>query len=65
VRRSPSPPRAMRNSSFERTSLGRGMTPDRIIHGDDLLYRFFQEALRSNQELFAAVPQLLITTMAL
>jgi hypothetical protein len=27
------------------------MTPDRIIHGDDLLYRFFQEALRSNQEL--------------
>jgi hypothetical protein len=41
------------------------MTPDRIIHGDDLLYRFFQEALRSNQELFAAVPQLLITTMAL
>jgi hypothetical protein len=41
------------------------MAPDRIIHGDDLLYRFFQEALRSNPELFSAVPQLLITTIAL
>jgi hypothetical protein len=39
--------------------------PDRIIHGDDLLYRFFQEALRSNPQLFSAVPQLLIVTMAL
>ena len=41
------------------------MAPKRIIHGDDLLYRFFQDALRSNPELFAAVPQLLITTMGL
>lgn len=41
------------------------MTPKRIIHGDDLLYRFFQDALRTSPELFAAVPQLLITTMGL
>jgi hypothetical protein len=41
------------------------VTPKKIIHGDDLLYRFFQDALRSNPELFATVPQLLITAMGL
>lgn len=41
------------------------MAPRRIIHGDDLLYRFFQDALSSSPELFAAVPQLLITTVGL
>jgi hypothetical protein len=50
---------------FANTIYRSAMAPERIIHGDDLLYRFFQEALRSNPELFAAVPQLLITTMAL
>lgn len=34
----------------------------RHVHGDDLLYRFFQETLAVNPELFAAVPQLLLTT---
>ena len=38
--------------------------PIRVVHGDDLLYRFFQEALASQPELFRAVPQLLLTTMA-
>jgi len=37
----------------------------KVVHGDDLLYRFFQDALQSRPELFATVPQLLITTMAL
>ena len=43
------------------------MTPRvlRIVHGDDLLYRFFQEALRSEPELFAAVPQMLVRTLAI
>jgi hypothetical protein len=41
------------------------VTPQKIIHGDDLLYRFFQDALKSSPELFATVPQLLVTTMAL
>jgi len=30
--------------------------PVRVVHGDDLLYRFFQEALASQPELFRAVP---------
>lgn len=37
----------------------------RVVHGDDLLYRFFQDALRTRPELFAAVPQLLITATSL
>ena len=37
----------------------------KVVHGDDLLYRFFQEALRDRPELFAAVPQLLVKTMAI
>jgi len=38
------------------------MSPTRRVHGDDLLYRFFQDALESHPDLFAAVPQLLIST---
>jgi hypothetical protein len=41
------------------------MPPSKVVHGDDLLYRFFQDALSSHPALFAAVPQLLITTMAI
>lgn len=41
------------------------MTAKKIVHGDDLLYRFFQDALQSRPELFAAVPLLLITTMGI
>jgi hypothetical protein len=41
------------------------MSTKKIVHGDDLLYRFFQEALRSKPELFAVVPQLLIETMGI
>jgi hypothetical protein len=41
------------------------MTQRRVVHGDDLLYRFFQDALRSEPQLFATVPQLLITSMAI
>jgi hypothetical protein len=39
------------------------MTKKKIVHGDDLLYRFFQTGLETRPELFAAVPQLLATTM--
>ena len=39
------------------------MTTKRLVHGDDLLYRFFQTGLETRAELFAAVPQLLATTM--
>jgi len=41
------------------------MPSTRVVHGDDLLYRFFQEALRDRPELFAAVPQMLVKTMAI
>jgi len=41
------------------------MANQKTIHGDDLLYRFFQDALANSPDLFAAVPQLLIATMAL
>jgi hypothetical protein len=39
--------------------------PKSVVHGDDLLYRFFQDALQDSPELFAAVPQLLIKTMGI
>jgi hypothetical protein len=41
------------------------MTTAKVVHGDDLLYRFFQVALRDRPELFAAVPQMLVTAMAI
>jgi hypothetical protein len=37
----------------------------RLVHGDDLLYRFFEEGFRSRPEVFAFVPQLLITATAI
>lgn len=37
----------------------------RTIHGDDLLYRFFNNLLTDKSEAFAAVPQLLLETMAI
>jgi hypothetical protein len=40
------------------------MTEQRIIHGDDLLYRFFQSALAREPELYAKMPGLLIQTMS-
>ena len=40
------------------------MTERRVIHGDDLLYRFFQTALAREPELFARVPNLLVQTLA-
>jgi hypothetical protein len=42
-----------------------GNRSQRVVHGDDLLYRFFQDALRDHPELFSAVPQLLVTTMGI
>lgn len=35
----------------------------RLVHGDDLLYEFFQNVLADESEAFSAVPQLLIETM--
>ena len=39
------------------------MPAKKIVHGDVLLYRFFQDGLRDEPELFAIIPQMLITTM--
>ena len=41
----------------------RRLNGGRRIHGDDLLYRFFRDALANHPEIFAKVPQLLITSM--
>src|SRR6478609_8448639 len=35
---------------------------NRTVRGDDLFYRFFREALEGDPELYAAVPQLLVST---
>jgi len=35
----------------------------RVVHGDDLLYRFFQDVLTREPELFALVPHLMVRTM--
>lgn len=37
----------------------------KVVHGDDLLYRFFLDLLKSEPELFAVVPQLLVESMAI
>ncbi len=37
----------------------------RVVHGDDLLYRFLHEVLGKEPELFAKVPQLMIESMAI
>ena len=37
--------------------------PRRVVHGDDLLYEFFQNVLREDDPSFAGVPQLLLETM--
>jgi hypothetical protein len=37
--------------------------PRRVVHGDDLLYYFFQDLLHSDPELASRMPQLLIMTM--
>lgn len=38
-------------------------TVKRTVHGDDLLYRFFQDVLAREPELFAVVPHLMVRTM--
>ena len=40
------------------------LTSKRVVHGDDLLYRFFDEALASEPELFKRVPLLMIQSTA-
>jgi hypothetical protein len=35
----------------------------KVIHGDDLLYRFFQDALAKEPDLFAKVPQMMLEAM--
>jgi hypothetical protein len=37
----------------------------KVVHGDDLLYRFFQDGLRNEPALFEAVPQMLIASMGI
>ncbi len=41
------------------------MAGNRMVHGDDLLYRFFQDAFDQRPDIFAEVPQLLVTTMGI
>ena len=37
----------------------------KVVHGDDLLYRFFLDLLKSEPQLFSVVPQLLVQSMAI
>lgn len=37
----------------------------RVVHGDDLLYRFFQDALANEPELFEKVPQMMLEAMGI
>lgn len=41
------------------------MPAKKVVHGDDLLYRFFQDGLRNEPALFEAVPQMLIASMGI
>src|ERR1700732_3718068 len=43
----------------------RSSPPQRTVHGDDLLYRFFQEGLSKYPDLLQIVPKLLATTMGI
>jgi hypothetical protein len=36
----------------------------KVVHGDDLLYRFFEDGLRERPDVFREVPELLITSVA-
>lgn len=38
---------------------------NKVVHGDDLLYRFFLDLFTSEPELFAVIPQLLVESMAI
>jgi hypothetical protein len=38
--------------------------PKKVVHGDDLLYRFFQSLFASEPAVYAAVPRLLIESLA-
>ena len=37
----------------------------KLVHGDDLLYRFFQDALQKEPELFAKVPKMMLEAMGI
>jgi len=37
----------------------------KVVHGDDLLYRFFQYALKKEPELFAKVPRMMLEAMGI
>lgn len=37
----------------------------KVVHGDDLLYRFFQNALKKEPELFAKVPRMMLEAMGI
>lgn len=37
----------------------------KVVHGDDLLYRFFQDVLTKEPELFAKVPQMMLEAMGI
>jgi hypothetical protein len=37
----------------------------KLVHGDDLLYRFFQDALQTEPELFAKVPKMMLEAMGI
>ncbi len=39
--------------------------PQKTVHGDDLLYRFFQDLFATEPELFTVVPRLLVESMAI
>jgi hypothetical protein len=38
---------------------------NKVVHGDDLLYRFFRDLFKTEPELLGVVPQLLVESMAI
>lgn len=55
------PPWTTWHASNERDCMAR----QKVVHGDDLLYRFFVDLFESEPELIGVVPQLLVQSMAI
>jgi hypothetical protein len=63
ARRGHRPPPGKRKGRWGRSSHSVMAYKQKVIHGDDLLYRFFQDALAKEPDLFAKVPQMMLEAM--